>query len=151
MKRGCHAYQAVNTMGMSQLDLILVVYRGTVQYLIAAKEAFRRDDSEAARQSCEKARTCLVHLYTTLDAEQGGMIAQNLGRLYAHMIERLDQAVAGRSEPELDGIIALMNTIREGWEGLKGPDSPGAGADSSIASIENAETAYDTARLTVTA
>jgi flagellar protein FliS len=119
MNKGFSTYQENSTMGMSQLDLILMVYRGAISLLDQAKSDFSAQQFTSGRTACDKARKCIVHLYTTLDMEQGGEIAQNLGRLYAYMIEQLDVAVASKSEELLDSIIGFLKTIKEGWDGLK--------------------------------
>lgn len=119
MRTGCNVYQKINTMGMSQLDLILAVYRGTIGYLEQAKEAFVNEKYDIGRTACDKARKCIVHLYTTLDMEKGKEIAHYLGGLYAHTIEQLDLAVASKATGRLDDIIRVLANLREGWEGLR--------------------------------
>lgn len=123
MNKGFSTYQENNTMGMSQLDLILTVYRGAIGLLNQAKSDFSNQQFSQGRTACDKARKCIVHLYTTLDMEQGGEIAQNLGRLYAYMIEQLDVAVASKSQEMFDSIIGLLTTIKEGWDDLKRQDT----------------------------
>ncbi len=119
MKQGCHTYKAVNTMGMSQLDLILTVYGGAINFLDRARSAFEAGKMSEGRALCERARSCIVHLYTTLDMEKGQAIAAQLGHLYAYMIEQLDLAVARQSIDLLGEIKKMLETIREGWESLK--------------------------------
>ena len=132
MKSGCHAYQKVNTMGMSQLDLILAVYRGTIGYLEEAKKAFQEEKPDIGRSACDRARKCVVHLYTTLDMEKGKEIANYLGSLYAYIIEQLDLAVASKAAKRFDDMIGVLETLKEGWEGIKDSknmNQPGEGAD----------------------
>jgi flagellar protein FliS len=131
MKTGCKAYETINTMSMSQLDLILAVYSGAVGYLEQAKEAFGESNFDRGRAACDRARKCVVHLYTTLDMDRGKEIARHLGHLYAYMIEQIDLAVASKSLQRINDVIGVLNTVKEGWEGLKGnkekaarPDQP---------------------------
>jgi len=119
MKNGFETYQTTQMMGLSQLDLILTVYKGTIGYVRQAIEHFRNQQIAEGKTACEKARRCLVHLYTTLDMEKGQAIADHLGKLYAYMIEELDLAVAGANSGPLENVIQLLNTIKEGWDGLK--------------------------------
>lgn len=123
---GCNAYQKINTMGMSQLDLILTVYRGGIGFLNQARDHFQKDELVAGRAACDRARKCIVHLYTTLDMDKGGAIADRLGQLYAFMIERIDLAVANKSRDILDDVIANLTTIKEGWEGIQAADTENA-------------------------
>ncbi|MCK5127169.1 MAG: flagellar export chaperone FliS [candidate division Zixibacteria bacterium] len=118
MIKGYDTYKQNNTMGMSQLELILTVYRGTIRLLKQAKADFEEEKYAEGRTSCDKARKCIVHLYTTLDMEKGEDIAEKLGQLYAFMIEQVDMAVASKSLDLIDTVIGLLSTIKEGWEGL---------------------------------
>jgi len=119
MNTGCKAYRNVNTMGMSQLDLILTVYNGAINFLRQARESFENSKSDEGRIYCSRARKCIVHLYTTLDMEKGRDVAESLARLYAFLVERIDQASAIKSIELLKEIENSMATIKQGWEGLK--------------------------------
>jgi flagellar protein FliS len=123
MKKGADAYRNISTMGMSQLELILTVYRGAIEYLNLTKKGFAENRFDIGRDNCEKARKCLVHLYTTLDVDKGQSIALQLGQLYAFMIERLDLALASKSCSDIDNVIGIMMTLKEGWEGLKNSEA----------------------------
>jgi flagellar protein FliS len=124
MKKGYDTYKEINTLGMSQLDLILTVYRGAINFLESARDEFASGNGPAGRHACERARRCIVHLYTTLDMEKGESIATHLGQLYAYMIERLDLAAAQRSGDLLAEIIRMMDTIKGAWESLKEAPPP---------------------------
>ncbi|MDD4053181.1 MAG: flagellar protein FliS [candidate division Zixibacteria bacterium] len=129
MKNGFKTYQVTQVMGMSQVDLILTVYKGTIAYLEQAAGHFRNRQIAEGKTAGEKARRCLVHLYTTLDMEKGEAIALHLGKLYAYMIEEIDVAVAGANCEPLNNIIRLLHTIQEGWNGLKSQTSAESTAD----------------------
>jgi flagellar protein FliS len=115
---GTATYQQINTMSLDQIDLILMVYRGAISELHKAREAFAEDRPVDGRNACDKARKCIVHLYTTLDMDKGGEIAARLGQLYIYMVERLDIAVSTKEAKTFDEIIELLEVIKEGWEGV---------------------------------
>ena len=119
MDRGFSTYKKINTMGMSQLDLILTVYRGAIGYLDQAQIQFNEGRLTEGRTACEKARKCLVHLYTTLDMDKGGAIATQLGQLYAFVIQQIDLAVASKSHRLIDEVKGILGTIKSAWESLK--------------------------------
>jgi flagellar protein FliS len=123
MNTGHNAYRETTTMGMSQLDLILTVYRGTIGLLDQAMQDFEAGNNESGRLTCEKVRKCVVHLYTTLDMEKGKDIARHLGQLYAFMIQQIDVAMASHATDILKGVRDNLSTIKEGWEGLKEQDT----------------------------
>ena len=119
MKTGFSTYRKINTMSMSQLELILTVYRGAIDYLDQAQADFEEGNLTAGRTACEKARKCIVHLYTTLDMEKGEAIADRLGQLYAFMIQQIDLAIASKSCKLLDEVKGYLNNIKSAWEGLR--------------------------------
>jgi flagellar secretion chaperone FliS len=124
MKKGHDTYKEINTLVMSQLELILTVYRGAINFLQKARRDFTDGKADEGHQACERARRCIVHLYTTLDMDKGEAIAARLGQLYAFMIEQLDLAAAQRSSDLLVNIISMLETIKEGWESLRDTESP---------------------------
>lgn len=148
-------------MGMSQLDLILMVYGGTINYLNQAKIDFQESRLAKGRDACDKARNCMVHLYTTLDMEKGEQIAEHLGYLYAHIIEQIDLCVASKSVEKLDNIIGVLSTIKEGWDGLRSkPAKTSAAANESGAvplpngpnnNLQQSAVSEGTRRLTISA
>jgi flagellar protein FliS len=119
MRKGLNTYREINTMGMSQVDLILTVYRGAIGFVESATTAFEAGKTAEGQAACERIRRCLVHLYTTLDMEKGQAIAAKLGQLYAYMIEQLDLAAASGSTKILGDVARMLTTIKEGWESLK--------------------------------
>lgn len=136
MHKGHVAYQEVNTMGLSQVDLILYVYRGTIGLLEKAKRDFKADRYMDGRTACEKAHKCIVHLYTTLNMEKGGVIADRLAKLYVYMLEKLDVVMANRSETIMDELIQLLSNIKDGWEGAKKNGQHNSGAADHPATAE---------------
>jgi flagellar protein FliS len=130
MQQGFKTYKKINTMGMSQLDLILTVYRGTIAYLDQAKTDFTENRLTDGRTACEKARKCIVHLYTTLDMKKGEAIADRLGQLYAFMIQQIDLAIASKSCRLIDEVTGLLKTLKEAWEGLKEQEAERASNES---------------------
>jgi flagellar protein FliS len=115
---GTTTYQQITTMSLDQIDLILMVYRGAITELRKAGVAFEEDRFVDGRDACDKARKCIIHLYTTLDMDKGGEIASRLAQLYIYMVERLDIAVSTKGKKNIDEIISLLEVIKEGWEGV---------------------------------
>ena len=154
MKSRCELYQTINTMGMSQLDLILKVYAGAIAYLRQAQADFAAARMMEGTSACDKARTCVVHLYTTLNMDKGGEIARHLGRLYAFMIEQIDLAAASASHQRIDEVIGLLNTVKEAWDGLKSAPETTAhafAAEYGIPAGGDAESPSPSNRITVSA
>ncbi|MEE8576872.1 MAG: flagellar protein FliS, partial [candidate division Zixibacteria bacterium] len=63
-------------------------------------------------------RKMLVHLYTTLDEEKGGEVAENLGKLYTYLICQLDIVQATKDQSVIESSVKVLKNLREGWDGI---------------------------------
>ena len=113
------AYRESDTLGKSQLDLILQVYDGALSYYQQARDAYANENWDGGYKALERARKFVVHLYTTLDPEKGGEVADNLGKLYTYVIAQTDLLAATKDIAAVDSIIEVLSNLRKGWQGLK--------------------------------
>ncbi len=111
-------YQKEQTDGLNQRDLIVMCYKGAIKYLQDAKCECEKGDREAFCELLEKAHRVVFYLYTTLEMEQGGEIAEKLANLYAYIISQIYIVNATRRTETIDDIIKLLTTLQDGWEGL---------------------------------
>jgi len=124
-------YRTIDTLGKSQLDLVIKVYDGAIASLKSARDCYQNNDNETGFEQNEKARKFVTHLYTTLDTEKGGQIAENLGRLYAFIISQSYVVEATKDSKLIDDIIGILQELRSGWSGIQAerksvPDSTGS-------------------------
>lgn len=112
-------YRKVETLGKSQLDLIIQVYDGAMAAFRAAADSYKSDDYQAGHQQLQKAKRFVTHLYTTLNPEVGGEIAENLGKLYAFIINQTSMAEATKDLSVIDDNINILENVRRGWLELK--------------------------------
>lgn len=119
MENGLNAYNRTDTMGKSQLDLILQVYDGAIKTYHQAAENYRTGETEAGYTSLEKAQRFVTHLFTTLDHKKGGEVAENLGRMYAYIINETEGIKGTKDIKKLEDIVKMLTNIRSGWAGLK--------------------------------
>ncbi|HUV30198.1 MAG TPA: flagellar export chaperone FliS [Acidobacteriota bacterium] len=126
MENALNAYRRTDTMGKSQLDLIVQVYDGAVSAYTAAVESYEANDLQQGHEHLEHARRFVTHLYTTLDFERGGEIAERLGALYAFLINQTDLVQATKDLSVIHSNIKILKNIREGWVGIR-DQVPGAG------------------------
>jgi len=57
----------------------------------------------------------ISELQSTLNLEEGGVVATELDKLYTHMTTRLLEANATRDRTPIDEVAALMRTLRDAW------------------------------------
>ena len=89
MNQALSSYQKNQISGMSQKDLIVMLYSGAIKFINQAKEHLTESSSEKYSDAIERAHRIVYHLYSTLDFEQGGEIASRLGALYTFIIGQL--------------------------------------------------------------
>ena len=112
-------YKTTTTLGKSQLDLVLQVYDGAISAFRAAGDHYRQEKLQAGYEELERARKFLVHLYTTLDHDRGGEVAENLARLYTYVISQIDSTQATKDLNLIESNIKILDNLRDGWKQLK--------------------------------
>lgn len=113
------AYQKADITGKTQLDLVVQVYDGAIAAYRAAGEAYCKSDNNSGYEHMERAKRFVTHLYTTLDMDKGGEIADQLSKLYAFVINQTNLAQATKDLSQIDDNISILNNLRSGWMGLK--------------------------------
>ncbi len=122
MEKNLEKYREMQVAGLKQKDLIVMLYGGAIQYLKEAKKHIQNNNPSGWQASFDKARKIILHLYSTLNCEEGGMIAEKLQSLYAYVVEQICVANASRDVKVVDDIIPLLDTIKSGWEKLNVQD-----------------------------
>ena len=116
MQRDVEKYKEMQVAGLKQKDLIVMLYGGAIQYLKEAKKHIKNNNPVGWQTSFDKARKIILHLYSTLNTKEGGIIAEKLQSLYAYIVEQICTANALNDAKIVDNIIPLLDTIKDGWE-----------------------------------
>ena len=111
-------YQTADMMGKSIPELIVKVYDGAITNMAKAIECYNTGDAVAGNDAMEKAKKFLVHLYTTLDNEKGGEIADKLSKIYVFVIDQINLVQATKDLSRIEGSITVLRNVREGWAQL---------------------------------
>lgn len=119
MESKTKAYQQADIMGKKQLDLVIQIYDGILKALSEARTALDDNDNTVAYEQLERAKKFLTHLYTTLDPQQGGEIAERLGEMYAFVINEINVIQAVKDPARIDDNMTIVNNLRMGWIDLK--------------------------------
>jgi flagellar secretion chaperone FliS len=108
-------YHAADTLGRSMPELVIKVYDGAIGNLHQAREHYRSNNLQSGYESMEQVKKFIVHLYTTLDEEKGGEIADKLSKIYVYIIEQINIIQATKDSKMIDDAIEILNNIRDGW------------------------------------
>jgi len=116
---GYKAYQGSQIEGAGPLGLVLLSYEALYKYLGHARRAIEAGDLAAEVDHTSRAMEAVIELSTSLDVENGGQIATSLASLYAYMMRRLSDGMCECSTSAVDEVMALVQTLREGWMSLQ--------------------------------
>ena len=106
-------------MDASPHKLTAMLLSGAMDRLNVARGAVETGDVAKRGEMLGKAISILAQLQADLDKEQGGEIADNLEALYDYMIRQLVAASQEKSAAKVDEVLALVNEVKAGWDGIK--------------------------------
>jgi flagellar protein FliS len=118
MNQALSSYQKNQISGMSQKDLIVFLYSGAVNFLRQAQDHLKTDSPAEFSDAIERVHRIIYHLYTTLDFEKGGEIAEKLGALYTFIIGQLYIVNSTKNENIISDLLIIISDLKEGWQGL---------------------------------
>lgn len=113
--RGLSSYRQTQVQSRTPLELVVMLYDGTLKFLNVAREAIERRDLVARRDAVSRALAIISELQSTLNMAEGGEIAVRLDALYAFANERILLAVQQNSVVPLDEAIRVIETLRDSW------------------------------------
>lgn len=124
MQKNIEKYKETQIAGLKQKDLIVMLYGGAIQYLKEAKNQIKNNNVSGWQTSFDKARKIILHLYSTLNMKEGGIVAEKLQSIYAYIVEQICTANALKDTKIVDDIIPLLDTIKQGWEQIDARSKP---------------------------
>lgn len=113
------AYQTTDTLGKTQVELIIQVYDGAISSYKKAIEYYTHEEFQDGFEQLERSKKFLTHLYTTLDLKKGGEVAASLGKLYAFIINQTQMAESTKEIALLQSNIEILDNLRSGWQGVQ--------------------------------
>ena len=112
--------QAYRTNQVSTADpgtILLMLYQGAIDFLTRAKDSLERGDMAEKGVGINRALAIISEFLASLNFEVGGEVARNLESLYLFMIDHIINANVANDPKPLEEAIALLRTLKEGWEG----------------------------------
>lgn len=111
-------YQTQQIMTASPAGLVSMLYDRALRALRDTVRAIEAGDIEARFTHNEKATEIITHLWSTLDTDKGGEIAQNLSDLYRFMLKRLSVVNMKNDAQAAREVIGLLEPIAASWREL---------------------------------
>lgn len=123
-------YVTQQVMTATPAKLVFMMYDRTITSLREAITAIENDDIEGRWKANNRAMEILQHMWSTLDLEYGGEIAEKLNQLLPYLLLRLPE-IDLRNDPQpARDAIRLLEPLRDSWReiAMKGPNADSAGA-----------------------
>jgi len=98
--------------------IIQMLMEGALAKIAAAKGCISRGDIAEKGRQIIWGMNIIQGLRTSLDAESGGEVADNLDALYEYMGRKLLEANMTNNVEILDEVARLLIDIKAGWDGI---------------------------------
>lgn len=112
-------YGQVNTDARAEFasphQLTLMLFDGAIKSLTLVPLMIEKKDFAGKSRELSRAVNILSGLHESLDAQQGGELAEELGDLYEYMMRCLMQAGRDNNRNQITHVVQLLNEIRDGW------------------------------------
>lgn len=118
MTLGARRYAQTQIQTSSSLQVVVLLYDGTIQAMKLAKEGILANNYHDKARFIDRALRVVGELSAALDMEKGGGIATDLRRLYDYIQHELTQANLHHDSSRLEGPIRCLSTLREAWQDL---------------------------------
>ncbi len=132
-KSSIDQYRKNSVAGASPLQLVVMLYDGTLRFMEAGRHAMLANDRYAQNDNITKAQKIISELLATLDLEKGGEVGENLFSLYTYVYNSLVEANLDDKPELVVECIEIMSDLRESWVELErsarqlSPTKPGGG------------------------
>lgn len=113
--RGAAAYRHTHVQSSSPLELVVLLYNGLLEHLLATRDAVDRNDLLGKREHLSRAFAILSELQSTLNMAEGGDIAVSLDALYTYATGRLSDFNVKGERAALDEVERLLTPLRDAW------------------------------------
>jgi flagellar protein FliS len=97
--------------------VLLMLYEGAIEFLQRAKERMGEGDVAGKGNYISKSHAIVSEFIGSLNHEVGGELSRKLEDLYRFMLDQLVEANVSNDAKPLDNVIALLQTLQQGWQG----------------------------------
>jgi flagellar protein FliS len=134
MQTAARAYLKTQVNTTSQGDILLLLYEGALKFLGQAKEKIAARDYAQKGILISRALDILAELQSSLNAQKGGELADNLQKLYFICSTKLLQANLKMDTAIIDEVMRILAGLRDAFRAanaeVSGQPAPAAPAAS---------------------
>jgi flagellar secretion chaperone FliS len=109
------AYRQQSILTATPGQLVVMLYDGCLRFLHQGGHAMREGNVVEAGARLARAEAIIDELLSTLDLEQGGVIASRLQGIYVFCARHLMQARVERDAEMIEKVSELLSDLRDSW------------------------------------
>ena len=109
------AYRQQSVLTATPGQLVVMLYDGCLRFLHQAAYAMREGNVREAGVRLSRAEAILDELLSTLNLEEGGVIASRLQGIYVFCSRHLLEARAERDAAAIDQVAELLSELRDAF------------------------------------
>ena len=104
------------SQAMETMNLTIRCYDAVIQDLEKATKFQRAGDTESSFDRIRHAQDVMTELLVGLDYERGGLVAQNLSRIYNFILRQLIGFHGAQGETVSGHLIRMLEELRGAWK-----------------------------------
>lgn len=108
-------YQRAQIETASPTRLVVMLYEGAIRFCSLAQDAMRKGDIESQNTNLIRSQRIVGELLASLNRAEGGEVADNLSRIYTHILEELVHANLYDEPHRLDHVNTLLTEMCVSW------------------------------------
>jgi flagellar secretion chaperone FliS len=109
------AYRQQSILTATPGQLVVMLYDGCLRFLHQASYAMREQQPAVSAERLARAEAIIEELLSTLDLEDGGVIASRLHGIYVFCQRHLLDARATGDPAMVDKVAELLGELRDAW------------------------------------
>ncbi|NWF84575.1 MAG: flagellar export chaperone FliS [Bryobacteraceae bacterium] len=115
----------------SPMELTGMLFDRLVLEIRTARENLRAGNITGRSASASKAIEIVLELAGSLDDARGGDLSRNLRRLYAYMVDQINEGNSGQDERSFANAEAVAAPLAEAWRQISGSSAVAESPDGS--------------------
>jgi len=128
-RAAAEAYKTQAIMTASPAKLVAMCFDRSIGALQEAVRAIENGEIERRFTNVTRATDIVSHLWSTLDMDRGGEIAQNLSNIYSFALMRLPDVNLKNDAEAAKDVISVLQPLAQAWNALANRgESAGAAA-----------------------
>lgn len=112
-------HMAERVLGADPVDLVVLMYEELIRSVGEARRHLAARQPRHCARAVSQAMEIIAELMQAVNAQADPALAENLLRLYAFMIDRLQAALTAQQDLPLSECERVARTLLEGWRGIR--------------------------------